>query len=311
MNAPASFTDAQFRASVVGAGEVSALFGVNPWLTEFELWHRKTGDVGVPEFNALRPDGTPENERIYCGVKLEPVIIEMAKERWGYTAREQVKHLTNGNGLGGHPDRRVICPDRGPGILEVKMVDWLERKKWGDEPPTHYLIQNQTYQGLDGVSWGDVIVLVGGNSLERHQYDFRPKLYAEVQRRVADFWQSVRDGNAPKPDYSRDGDTLVEVLGTPTDELADLRDNLEAEQAAMEWTEARARRFAAEADEATAKARLIEMVGTAGAALLPSFRVSCNMTKGSSGTLITDAMVGTTINARKGYRRFDIKERNA
>jgi hypothetical protein len=32
------------------------------------------------------------------------------------------------------------------------------------------------------------------------------------------------------------------------------------------------------------------------------------MTKGSAGTLITEAMVGTHVGARKGWRRFDVKE---
>jgi predicted phage-related endonuclease len=167
MNAPshASLSDAQFRASVVGASEVAALFDCSPYLTRFELFHRKKGNIATPEFNALH-DGTPDDERIYWGVRLEAAIIEAAKERYGYTDREQVDRLTNGNGLGGHPDRRVICPERGPGILEIKTADWLVRKAWGDEPPTNYLIQSQAYQGLDGVQWGDVLVLVGARSAE-------------------------------------------------------------------------------------------------------------------------------------------------
>ncbi|WEK42944.1 MAG: YqaJ viral recombinase family protein [Candidatus Sphingomonas colombiensis] len=304
MNAPANLTDAAFRASVVGASEVAALFDTNPWLTKFELWHRKRGTIATPAFNEVI-DGQPVNERSYWGVKLEASIIEGAKERWGYTDREQVKRLTNGAGLGGHPDRRVVCPERGPGILETKMVDWLERKKWGDEPPLHYLLQNLTYQGLDGVLWGDVIVLVGGNALERHCYDFRPSLYAEIESRVAEFWRSVESGEEPPVDYSRDGKTLVEALGEPTEEIADLRENLDAEQDAIDFMAAKARRDAAEAEMEIAKTRLIERIGTAGKALLPSYRIGANMTK---GTPDREAKVGEIIKGRRGYRRFDVRE---
>lgn len=296
--------DTIFRSSVVGGSEVAALFGVSPWLTHYELYHRKRGTIATPEFNAIKPDGTPENERIYCGVMMEPVIIEMAKQRWGYADREQIDRLTNGKGLGGHPDRRVTCPERGPGILEVKMVDWLERKKWGDEPPLNYLLQNQTYQGLDGVLWGDVIVLVGGNSLERFQYEFRPKLYAEIEHRVAKFWDDVNENREPKPDYNRDGKVLIDAIGMPTDEVADLREDLHAEQLAIDYMVAKTDRDVAEQRMEAAKAQLVEIIGTAGRALLPSYSIGANRTK---DTPDREARPGEIIKGRKGYRRFDVK----
>jgi len=308
VNAPANLTDAAFRAAHVGASEVAALFDASPWLTHFELYHRKVGTIATPDFNAVRDDGTPENERIHWGVILEDAIVAEACRRWGYVEREPVRHLSNGKGLGGHPDRRVICPERGPGVLEAKMVDWLEVKKWGDEPPVHYLLQNQSYQGLDGVTWGDMIVLVGGNELRRFQYDFRPGLFAEIERRVGDFWDRVRANNAPPVDYSRDGASLIEAIGAPDDSLADLRDCLEAEQEAMDWLDARARRDAAITDMDIAKARLIERIGAAGTALLPSFRIGCGETKGSPDKEVTADMIGTVIKGRRGYRRFDVKE---
>lgn len=301
--------DEAFRAAHVGASEVAALFGMSPWLTEFELWHRKAGNIATPDFNAV-VDGVPENERVYWGVKMEPVIVEAACERWGYEPLQSPHFLSNGKGLGGHPDRIVNCPERGRGVLEVKTADWLVVKGWGDEPPAHYLLQNLTYQGLAGCDWGDVIVLVGGNKLERFQYDFRPKIYADIEARVAAFWQSVRDGKAPKPDYSRDGRTLIDVIGAPTDEVIDLRNDFDAGALAGDYLAAKEAEKAAAQRADTIKAQIIEKIGTAGFALLPDHKISATQTKGSPGTLITEAMVGTTIGARKGYRRFDVKGLN-
>ena len=304
MNAPATFPadDATFRAQHVGASEVAALFDASPWLTHFELWHRKNGTVATPEFN------TGDSERIEWGVRLEPVILQAAYERWGYVPLDEDHRLSNGAGLGGHPDRIVTCPNRGRGILEVKTADWLVFKKWGDEPPLHYLLQNMSYQGLAGCVWGDQIVLVGGNQLHRFQYDFRPKVYADIERRVTAFWQSVRANDPPKPDFRRDGDTLAAVLGEPDDTLADLRGDNHADDLACNWTEAKARLKEAEAEVEEAKNALLLKIGAASAALLPNHRISCGQTKGSAGTLITADHVGTTIGARKGYRRFDVKE---
>jgi predicted phage-related endonuclease len=291
-----SLSDAAFRASVVGASEVAALFQCHPWLTEYEMYQRKVGAIATPEFNAVN-DGVPENERAYWGVKIEPMIIEGACERWGYVPAETPKRLTNGSGLGGHPDKLAVCPVRGLGVLEAKMVDWLEVKKWGDEPPLNYLLQNVSYQGLAGVTWGDMIVLVGGNKLERFQYDFRPVIYADIEARVRAFWQRVEGRNSPKPDYKRDGDVIGKVYSTGGGGLIDLSRWNRGTIVAAEFLEAKERRKAAEEDEAAAKAELLERLGDADAAFLEGFHINTSMVKGSTYTV-----------NRKPYRRFTVKE---
>jgi hypothetical protein len=304
VNAPANLTDAQFRATHVGASEAAALFDCSPYLTHFELFHRKKGNIATPEFNALH-DGAPDDERIYWGVKLEAAIIEAAKERYGYVDREQLPQLSNGRGLGGHPDRRVICPERGPGILEVKTADWLVRKSWGDEPPMHYLLQSQAYQGLDGVAWGDVLVLVGGNKLERFCYDFRPKIYAEIEQRVEAFWRSIEDNDPPRPDYARDLPTITELTREGGDETIDLRtDNLAADAAHRFLFAAEARKKA-QAEEDAAKAELLDKVGAAAVGLLNGYIVRCT-TVAAIPERVADP--GEIIKGRKSYRRLTVKE---
>lgn len=310
MNAPVTFdpqADEAFRASHIGGSEVSALFDCCPYLTRFELWHRKAGNVHGDPFNAMRDDGSPDNERIYWGVMLEPAIIEGAKQRWGYTDREQLANLSNGKGLGGHPDRRVICPERGPGILEVKTADWLVRKDWGDEPPAHYLLQAQTYAGLDGVKWCDVIVLVGGNTLERFCYDFRPKIFAEIEKRVAAFWATIEAGQPPKPDYSRDLATITDLYRQQADKSVDLTgDNLAAE-AAAQYLVATAEAKAAEAKRDAAKAELMDKIGEANFGQLSGFIVR---TSQIAGIADREAQPGEIIKGRKPYRRLTVKEQN-
>lgn len=308
MNAPDRqlAADAQFRASHVGASEVAALFDCCPYLTKFELWHRKQGTIATPAFNSMADDGTPDDERIYWGVKLEAAIIEAAKERYGYTDREQLQNLSNGKGLGGHPDRRVMCPRRGPGILEIKTADWLVRKGWGDEPPTHYLLQSQAYQGLDAVNWGDVLVLVGGNKLERFSYDFRPIIYGEIERRVAEFWDSI-EANEPLPaDYTRDLDTITELTREGSDdETVDLRTDNLATDAAARFLWAREARTKAQAEEDTAKAELLDKLGTAGLGLLNGFSLRATTV---AATPDRAAKPGEIIKGRRSYRRLTVKE---
>lgn len=292
--------DAEFRASNVGASEVAALFDASPFLTRFELYHRKRGTIATPDFGG--------NERIEAGIRLEPAIIEWACDKWDYTPLDTPARLENGRGFAGHPDKLVECPQRGKGILEVKTADWLVAKKWGDEPPLHYQLQAQAYAGLAGVDWCDLIILVGGNELRRFQMTFKPAIFADMERRVVEFWQSVRAGDAPKPDFSRDGDAIVEVLGEPNDETADLRGDNSVTGLADEFMRAKEAAKAADLRADVAKAELLFRIGSAGYAMLPLHRISCGQTKGSPDKVITQDMVGQVLKGRRGYRRFDVKD---
>lgn len=290
--------DDQFRASVIGASEVAALFDASPYLTRFELWHRKNGTIAVPEFAG--------NERMEAGVRLEPVIIEWACDKWGYTAAPTPKRLDNGKGLGGHPDQAVICPERGPGLLEVKTADWLVAKQWGEEPPLHYQLQAMTYMGLAGAAWGDIVVLVGGNELRRFQIEFRPKLFAEIERRVAEFWQTVRHGIAPPADYTRDGDALRELHGAPADAVINLAGDNLAAIAAAEYQAGKELEKQGKARAEAALAELIDKAGDHNVALLDGFTFKVSRI---AAVPDREAKPGEIIKGRKSYCRYTIKEK--
>lgn len=305
--APRETDDAAFRASHVGASEVAALFDASPYLTRFELWHRKAGNIATPEFNAAADDGTPENERIWWGVHLEPAILAAACERYGYQPLAREARLDNDNGLAGHPDAVASCPHRGRGILEIKTADWLVRKSWGEEPPLHYLLQSQAYQGLARVKWGDVIVLVGGNKLERFQYEFRPKIYAEIEKRVAEFWREVEAGNPPPAVDPRDLGPLAELYPQGDGETIDLQgDNLAAHAAAVFLAEDEKAKEAIAARDA-AKAELLDKLGAASFATLDGYTIRMSDVAGVAERV---AAPGEIIGGRKGYRRFSLKEKD-
>ena len=172
----------------------------------------------------------------------------------------------------------------------------------------NYLLQSNTNQGLDGVTWGDVIVLVGGNSLERFKYDFRPKLYAEAERRVEAFWQSVHENRPPKPDYTRDKDTIAELYADAGDTLIDLKGDNLAHIAASEYLIGAAEEKAGKARKEAAQAELLEKLGEHGVALLDGFTVKATRVAATPDRIITAADVGSTIKGRKSYRRMTVKE---
>lgn len=304
-----SLSDEAFRASVVGAGEVAALFDASPWLTRFELYHRKRGTIATPEFNAVT-NGVPDDMRIFCGVMMEPVVVEIACRLWGYERVETPKRLTNGKGLGGHPDQLVRCPERGIGVLEIKTADWLAAKGWGDEPPLNYQLQAQSYAGLAGVEWCEIVTLVGGNDPRRFPMPFRPKVYAEIERRVAQFWQDVADNREPKPDYTRDGDVLSELFNDPADTSIDLRRDDRMPELLQELLEAKEAERQAACRVDAAKAELLEKLGNNTHALVEGYICRVPLVAGSPPRTITADMIGQTIKGRAPHRRFTVKEVN-
>lgn len=298
MNAPASISNAdpEFRGKHVGASEVAALFDCSPYVTKFELWHRRKGNISAPDLS--------DNERAEWGLRLEPAIIAAAADRYGYQLEETPQRLSNGRGLGGHPDQ-LASDERGHGILEIKTADWLVFKQWGEEPPLHYLLQATAYAGLSGRSWCDIVVLVGGNRLERFTYDFRPKIYAEIEKRVADFWASIEANDPPPADYTRDLETIIDLNRDSTDETVDLRaDNL-AHEAAAAFLFAKEARLEAEKREDAAKAELFDKLGAASVAILNGFSV-----RATTVAAIPDRLAepGELIKGRKAYRRLNVKE---
>mgnify|MGYP000029326366 CR=1 FL=1 len=301
MNAPIDIKalgdpDEEFRSAHVGASEVPALFDASPYVTHFELWHRRKGNIASPDFG--------DNERVEWGLRLEPAIIAAAADRYGYKLEETPRRLSNGRGLGGHPDQ-LASDARGPGIIEIKTADWLVFKQWGDEPPTHYLLQAMAYAGLAGRQWCDIVVLVGGNRLERFSYDFRPKIYAEIEKRVEAFWQSIEADDPPPADYTRDLPTITELNREGTDDVVDLTaDNL-AHEAAAAFLFAKEARLEAEKREDAAKAELLDKLGTASTALLNGFVV-----RGTTVAAVPERVAepGEIIKGRKAYRRLTVKE---
>lgn len=298
MNAPVQLgdPDAGFRGKHVGASEAAALFDCSPYVTRFELWHRRKGNIDSPDLSGA--------ERVEWGLRLEPAIIAAAADRYGYQLEETPRRLSNGNGLGGHPDQ-LATDERGPGIIEIKTADWLVFKHWGDEPPNHYLLQAMAYAGLAGRKWCDIVVLVGGNRLERFCYDFRPKIYAEIEKRVEAFWQSIEANDTPPADYTRDLDTIVDLHREGTDETVDLTGDNLAHEAAAAFLFAKEARLDAEKREDAAKAELLDKLGAASSATLNGFTVRATTVAGVPERI---AEPGEIIKGRRAYRRLTVKE---
>lgn len=282
------------RGQNIGASEVAALFDESPYLTAFELWHQKAGNLPRVDLD--------DNERVQAGNHMEPAIAAWTAEKTGWRIQKVRRYLTHPiiQGMGASLDYEIIGHPRGPGVLEIKNVDGLVYREWeGGEPPIHMLLQVQHQMAVSGRRWGAVAACIGGNRLEIFQYERREPTVALIEQKVADFWDSVRSGRAPTPDFSKDAEAIIAMhQAVSGDRVVDLAGNNHATVLMAEYRMAGdAEKVAAERKKA-AKAELLTIMGDASAAICGDYKISAKM--------IGPSMVEAY--ERKPYRDFRINQ---
>lgn len=293
----------QQRAKDVTSTEVSALYGLSPYLTEFELFHNKRDNVVV----RLEP-----NERMRWGNRLEAAIAHGAAEDQGWDISKLNVYMRDMDArIGSSFDFQINSKSDGPGILEIKNVDGLQyRRAWIDdgagniEAPEHIELQIQHQMEISGYEWTALVALVGGNEQKIVLRNRDREIGADIRQRVKAFWEQVQNNTAPSPDYSADAEFIIKKLHADADANLIAQSDASLDQLIEQY--AYLTRMIKEQDtlkDAT-KAQILERIGMASKVVSPLGTISCGVTKDSLGTLITPDMLGTYVGARKGFRNF-------
>ena len=290
------------RQQDVTSTECSALFGLSPYLTEYELWHQKASGERGSFF---------ETERMTWGKRLEPIIAEGVAEDQGWSVEPFKLYIRDDEArLGSSFDYRIINHQDGDGILEIKNVDrsafakkWIEHPNGTIEAPEHIELQVQHQMEVADLEYAVIAALVGGNELKMSHRERDRAVGKAIRAKVAEFWDSIDKGTPPKPDYERDYDRIVRAnLAEIDDEVMEADETLDLLIA--DYRDVAALRKDIEAKEKVLKAQIIERAGTASKILSGHGVVSCGATKPNPGKLITADMVGTYTGARAPFRVF-------
>lgn len=293
------------RARHVGASEVAALFDVQPTyaLSRYALWMVKAGRAQPPEVTG---------ERVFWGNRLEALIAEVTAEAEGWTIRKGgYAEDDECPGLGASLDYEIEGSDvlaaagyEGDGLLECKAVDWLVHKRgWTDgEPPLFILLQLQSQCAARGFKWGAVGALVSGNDRVLYMYHARPRLIADIRRRVREFWASIAEGREPPVDGSDSASVVLRSLYPEViDDVIDMSSSNEWPEAVGEFMLAGERRKAANEDYDAAKNRVVAMLGGHKRGYGSGYSVNTAIT---AATEDRPARPGEIISGRKEVRRY-------
>lgn len=204
------------RGKDITASVVGAMFGVHEYSSPYELWALKSGRMLPPELN---------NSALERGELLEPVAVEMMRRRrpeWRIvhnTDPDTIYFRDPMTRIGATPDTLVMCPERGPGTVQIKSVEQsVYRRKWTPdgaepEPPLWIVMQALLEAHMTGSRWACVAPLVIGYGIDLPIIEI--PLVGEVMpaiiSKAKEFWDLIESGDEPPIDYSRDR-SVIEAM---------------------------------------------------------------------------------------------------
>jgi putative phage-type endonuclease len=307
------------RHKYVSSTEVSALFGLSPYTTKFELFHVKR-DPKPSQFEA--------NERMKWGLRMEESIARAVADEYGVKVRKLNAYVSRDDvGLGASFDYEIVgikedvtpedkvlqemYRDLGPGILEIKNVDWLVWKRsWTTaedkfEAPAHIEVQVQAQLHTIERSWAAIGVLVGGNSLRLLVRERDPVVGENLDKASALFWREVKANRPPAVTMPQDAELVAYLYNyaEPGKVLDAQGDSEEAKRIASlvrDYHEQGILKSAAENKQKTIKAELLTLIGD-------SERVVCPDGYTISAGVVAEAEIPAY--TRKAYRNVRITKK--
>lgn len=181
------------RRNSIGASEVAALFGCNPYQSEYGLWLLKTG---------LAPE-QEDTERLRAGRYLERAVLAEWQQRnpeiilaWNNETRAHASYPF----ITATPDAIGIpVGDSVDVVGDVKTVTRERRADWKWDLPTYYQLQLQQQMLVTGALRGVIIAQFGFDELGHAWIDRDAEIQEEIIKRCVTFWKRVQ-GELPPPE---------------------------------------------------------------------------------------------------------------
>lgn len=212
---PQSLTKSWLQAhqTGIGASEIAAVLGENPYQSRIRVWAHKTGALEPPDLSDVEP--------VQWGLRLEPLVAERYREA---TGRPLVKA---GVLLRSKDIPWAICtPDYwyhglqvGPAMpLQIKTTGAYRINDWADGPPAPVWWQVQHEMLVTGAAWASVAVLVGGQRFLWADVEREEGAIARIIKEGTIFWDAVRSQQMPDPDYTEDATAVLGEIYSETAE---------------------------------------------------------------------------------------------
>lgn len=234
------------RRHVIGASEVSAVLGMNPFKTAFEVYAEKVGDLDQFEGNRYTDAGN----------RFEPEVLNWAEEQLGRLERNITVRYGSAP-IASNLDARWVDTGRPVEAKTAGLFGPLS-DEWGDDGtdvvPPHYLVQCQAQMLCTESDLAYLAAFLGGRGFAMFKIHRSEKVCKYLATYLPDWWDRHVVKRVPPPM----GNTSLEVLKRLRREPNKVVEV--APQLVADFEQAKAAATAAEkAKEAAQKALLAEM----------------------------------------------------
>jgi len=201
----------KFRRSGIGASDISAIAGINPWHSPIDVYLDKKGlskDQGNEKmkWGNLLEQPVADEFAVLEQVKVQRVnaILRHKEKPFLLTSLDRVIRQ-NGSPL-------PIFAEHGNGALEVKTTGWGQSWENGNVPD-YYFIQLQWELHISGLQWGRFATLISGQELLITPVIMADKQVAEKLQYLAEkFWHNhVEKSVVPEPSSPADLDSVKKL----------------------------------------------------------------------------------------------------
>lgn len=185
------------RMRGIGASEVGAILGYDPWRSPLSVYADKRGLV----------ESEPQSEAAELGLALEPVIAARYAKLTGrvvvdlgpYIILRSKEHPW----LGASLDRLAFREDGALGNVELKSaLSPNGTRDWEDEPPLRHQFQAQTQMLVAHLTWASLTALLAGPRTVFADLAPHDKAREVIVRATYDFWVRVEKQDPPPADAS-------------------------------------------------------------------------------------------------------------
>lgn len=175
----------QVRAEGIGASELGAICGVDPWQSAYDVWLKKTGKVEADE----------GSEKAWIGNEIEGAIGRLAEHELKRKVVRPTGTFKHDNGVMlANIDFMLDQAKRGAEIVEAKSTGIVDG--WGepgtDSVPERVLVQVTAQMMCSGSQVAHIGRLLGrfGFNFDMYVVEMNQLLAARLEEAACDFWNN-------------------------------------------------------------------------------------------------------------------------
>lgn len=252
------------RKKGIGSSAAPIICGLSPYRTPLSLYQSYTAGA----------DDERHSSEMTWGMRLEPLVARCYSDETGLQLRKPEMLLR-------HPEHDWMLASLDYETANTGCIVEIKTTRFGDgygepgtdEVPEHVLIQTQHQMAVAGREQADIAVLIAGSDFRIYSLRRRDDIIDSLIKIESEFWRRVTERRPPEPDWEHpETPGLIEKLYVPVSGTSITLD-ASAEALADEYLALTATARDSEKAKAIAKAKLVALMGTASAAVLPSGRV--------------------------------------